>query len=241
MKARPTLSETTHGRSGATERVVAGLRHAIVTMEFAPGAPLDKQVLTETYGVSRFPVAAALKRLEAEGLVEVRPQSGSRVSLIRLSDMHENLFLRRALEAEVVQHVAELGDASLLTALKRNLRYQETAVEVQDRDGFHELDIVFHDLIVNRLGYPRIAGVIESARLALDRVRRMLNSPRRLVFTYEEHVAIVAAIEAGNGPAAHRAMVAHINAVLAELEEFSCAHPEAFSDGKRATAFPSPA
>ena len=73
---------------------------------------LDKATLTTRFGVSRFPVAEALNRLKAEGLVDIRPQSGSTVSLIRLADVRENMFLRRALEAETAALLAERDDAA---------------------------------------------------------------------------------------------------------------------------------
>ena len=41
--------------SGATARVVEGLRRAIVNLEFEPGTKLDKAELTRRFGVSRFP------------------------------------------------------------------------------------------------------------------------------------------------------------------------------------------
>ena len=92
---------------GATDRIVETLREAIVTLELPPGIVLDKATLTTRFGVSRFPVAEALNRLKAEGLVDIRPQSGSTVSLIRLADVRENMFLRRALEAETAALLAE--------------------------------------------------------------------------------------------------------------------------------------
>ena len=91
---------------GATDRIVGALREAIVTLELQPGSPLDKSALAARFGVSRFPVAEALNRLKDEGLVDIRPQSGSTVSLIRLADIRENMFLRRALEAETVALLA---------------------------------------------------------------------------------------------------------------------------------------
>ena len=104
---------------GATDRIVETLREAIVTLELPPGVVLDKATLTTRFGVSRFPVAEALNRLKAEGLVDIRPQSGSTVSLIRLADVRENMFLRRALEAETVALLAERSDAALTAELKR--------------------------------------------------------------------------------------------------------------------------
>lgn len=223
---------------GATERVVEALREAIVTMEFAPGATLDKATLTARFGVSRFPIAEALNRLKAEGLVDIRQQSGSSVSLIRLADARENLFLRRALEAETAALLAHDPDPALLIELERNLRYQETATLADDRQGFHRLDLAFHDLLIAAVGYGRVRALVESARLSLDRVRRLLISPRRHGETYEEHRAIAAAIRAGDPLAARNAMMDHIDAVMLELEAFSRMNPAVFADVPEAETSP---
>lgn len=223
--ARPAVS--------ATDRIVGALREAIVTLELPPGSALDKAALTQRFGVSRFPIAEALNRLKAEGLVDVRPQSGSAVSLIRLSDARENMFVRRALEAETVALLAERRDAALVAALQRNLRRQKAAYEANDRNRFHRLDIEFHDILMAALGYGRVRASVENARLALDRVRRLLASPRRHAVTWQEHCAIVAALETGDAAAARAAMGAHIDAVMEELEAFSAENPEVFADRAR--------
>jgi GntR family transcriptional regulator, rspAB operon transcriptional repressor len=215
---------------GATERIVESLRQSIVTLELRPGATLDKATLTTRFSVSRFPVAEALNRLKAEGLVDIRPQSGSTVSLIRLADVRENMFLRRALEAETAAHLARRPDTALVAELHRNLRYQQAAFEADDRPGFHRLDLSFHDILTSAAGFPRVRATVEKARLALERVRRLLASPRRHVVTYREHLAIAEAIEKGDVEESRAAMLAHIDAVMVELEAFSQSNPHVFAD-----------
>lgn len=217
-------------RGGATERIVEALREAIVTLELTPGVVLDKAELAARFGVSRFPVSEALNRLKAEGLVEIRPQSGSTVSLIRLSDVRENMFLRRALEGETMALLAARRDHDLLVEVERNLRYQKAAMDAGDRPGFHRLDLEFHDLLVSAVGFPRVRATVEKARLALDRVRLLLGSPRRHVLTFAEHSAIFDALRAGDADAARAAMAAHIDSVMNELDAFSVEHPEVFAD-----------
>jgi DNA-binding GntR family transcriptional regulator len=217
-------------QSGATERVADALREAIVSLELAPGSVLDKARLTARFGVSRFPVAEALNRLKAEGLVDIKPQSGSTVSLIRLADAHENMFLRRALEAESVARLASRQNPLLLADLDRSLRYQKAAMEADDRAGFHDLDLAFHDMLIAAVGYRRVRMIVESARLMLDRARRLLISPRRHADTFVEHRAIVEAIRAGDPDAARMAMAAHIDSVMAELVTFATLNPDVFAD-----------
>lgn len=216
-------------RGGATERIVEALREAIVTLELTPGVTLDKAELAARFGVSRFPVSEALNRLKAEGLVEIRPQSGSTVSFIRLSDVRENMFLRRALEGETMALLAARRDPDLLVEVERNLRYQKAAMDAGDRPGFHRLDLEFHDLLVSAVGFPRVRATVEKARLALDRVR-LVGSPRRHVLTFAEHSAIVDALRAGDADAARTAIAAHIDFVMKELDAFSIEHPEVFAD-----------
>jgi DNA-binding GntR family transcriptional regulator len=214
--------------SGATARVVEELRHAIVNLEFEPGTKLDKAELTRRFGVSRFPVSEALNRLKAEGLVDIRPQSGSSVARIRLADARENMFLRRALEGEAIAYHAEHRSKELLSALRLNMRQQKAAIASDDRARFHRLDLELHDLFVSVVGYPRVRAMVEGARLSLDRARRLLITPRRIALTFREHAKIVAAIAAGDPLAARNAMSAHLDSVMRELEDFALEYPALF-------------
>jgi DNA-binding GntR family transcriptional regulator len=218
------------GRGGTTARVVDAIREAIVSLDLPPGSPLDKAALCERLGVSRFPVSEALSRLQAEGLVEIRPQAGTIVSRIRFADVRENLFLRRALEAEAVRTLARNCPPNVIDALTRNLRYQKAAAAAGDRKGFHVLDLEFHDIIFTALGFERVKSAVESARLGLDRIRRLLATKRRHTLTFKEHAAVAAALAAGDGDAAARAMMAHLDAVMVELMALAEAQPEIFAE-----------
>ena len=215
---------------GATARVHAALREAIVQLDLRPGEILDKQAIAARMGVSRFPVGEAMNRLAAEGLVDIIPQSGSRVAVIKISDARENMFVRRALEVETVRTVARTAPASLIDQLRSNLRYQRAAIEAQDLKGFHGFDLAFHAALQDALGYERVRSATETARLGLDRVRQLLNTRRRLELTLAEHEAVVTAIEARDGEAAASAMHRHLDAVLAELESFARERAELFAD-----------
>ena len=171
-----------------------------------------------------------MNRLAAEGLVDIIPQSGSRVALIKISDARENMFLRRALEVETVRTVAHAATPALVEQLDSNLRYQLAAIEAADLNGFHGFDLAFHAALQDQLGFERVRTATETARLGLDRVRRLLNTRRRLELTLAEHRAIVAAIAARDGNGAAKAMNDHLEAVLGELESFARDRQELFAD-----------
>ena len=215
---------------GATARVHGALRQAIVQLDLKPGEFLDKQAIATRMGVSRFPVGEAMNQLASEGLVDIIPQSGSRVALIKISDTRENMFLRRALEVETVRRLASHASNDLTEQLARNIRYQKAAIDAKDLKGFHGFDLAFHALLQDQLGFERVRTATETARLGLDRVRQLLNTRRRLELTLAEHKAILAALEAHDGEAAARAMYGHLEAVMAELETFARERPELFAD-----------
>lgn len=218
-------------RGSVTADVTDVIRQAIVTLELPPGATIDKTQICAELGVSRFPVSEALARLQAEGLVEIAPQRGSTVSLVRIADVREYMLIRKGLESEALRVLIGSHDGSLLDELAANLREQRGAAERDDAEAFHQIDIAFHDIIYRSLQFTRIKTIIDSARANLDRARRLIITPRRLALTIGEHQAIFDGIVAADEGAATRAMRRHIDAVMIELFAFARQHPAVFADG----------
>lgn len=212
----------------ATERVLAAIRNAIIELELPPGGMIDKTMLCERFGVSRFPVSDALTRLQAEGLVEVLPQRGTRVTRIRMADIAQAMFIRRALEVGMVRTLAVTLPEALRTTLEMNIGCQQVAIDRADARAFHQLDLGFHALLLEALNYKRVAAAVDAARNSLARARRILSSPSRDVATLDEHTAILAALSLRNGDAAAAAMERHMDAVLAEIVTYMKAEPSAF-------------
>lgn len=68
-----TLSRGLHGQ------LVEQLGHAIVTGRYAPGDSVTPDGVSESYNVSRTVVREALRSLESKGLINARPNVGTRV------------------------------------------------------------------------------------------------------------------------------------------------------------------
>lgn len=223
---------STPTRGNVTVFVTDTLRRAIVDLSLRPGDTIDKGAICERLGVSRFPVSEALARLQAEGLVDILPQRGSTVSLVRIADVLEYMLIRKALEAEAVRVVTGNHSPDLPETLQRNMSYQRAAAEIGDREGFHERDLEFHDIILGDMSFTRVKAVIENTRANLDRARRLILTPRRLEVTMAEHQAIVDGIVAKDPQRASRAIRAHIDSVMAELIEFARDNARLFADGE---------
>ena len=75
------------------------LHHLIVHCVIPPGSPIREKDLSEQMEVSRTPIREALLQLEKEGLVEIYPQSGTRISKISMEEVRESHFIREAMES----------------------------------------------------------------------------------------------------------------------------------------------
>ncbi|MBK8085636.1 MAG: GntR family transcriptional regulator [Devosia sp.] len=241
MEASPyqfLAAPATPTRGNVTVFVTDALRQAIVTLQLRPGEIIDKSAICERLGVSRFPVSEALARLQAEGLVDILPQRGSTVSLVRIADVLEYMLIRKALEAEAVRVVTGTHSDELIETLQRSMSYQRAAVEIDDQFGFHERDIEFHDIVFGDMRFTKVKAVIEHTRANLDRARRLILTPRRLSVSLNEHQRVLEGIVAGDAARAAAAMRAHIDSVMAELIAFAIEHSDQFADGDLLRADP---
>src|ERR1051326_6021059 len=121
-----------------TDRVYEVLRRRIRELALVPGAPLRKEEIALELGVSRAPVSDAISRLAEEGLIDVFPQHGSFVALIRSSDVRESLFVRTALEVEAMRRLAPVADPQTLAVLDANIAAQVDALAKGNLEHFYD-------------------------------------------------------------------------------------------------------
>ncbi|SNS98910.1 GntR family transcriptional regulator [Antarctobacter heliothermus] len=227
-KSDPAL-DITHLEGPLGQRVYTALRSSILDMSLEPGAILRKGALCEQLGVSRSPVAEALGRLSSDGLVDIIPQSATRVSQFSMAELLEEDFLREAVETAAVARVAEDHTPDQLMRLSRNLRLQALLVEDADFQGFFEADLEFHEMILGFTGFPKVTMVAEEMTLQLRRARKLiLPEPGRPAEAVAEHRLILAAIEAKDSSAAQTAMSRHLRQLIKRIKPLERQHPDYF-------------
>jgi DNA-binding GntR family transcriptional regulator len=216
-------------RLTAAASICERLRDDIVALKLPPGSALQERDLTALFGVSRTPVREALIRLAEEGLVDIRPQSGTFVSRIPLGAIPEAVVVRQALEGTTVALAAATVSEAGRQLLDAILARQEAFAQVDDRDAFHHWDEAFHEAIAALSGHAGIWKVIRSAKLQIDRCRRLtLPALGRMNSVIAEHRLIAEAIKGGDGDAGRDAMQVHLHAVLPDATQLSKTHPDFF-------------
>ena len=180
------------------------LESAIVSGELAPGTRLRDQDLAEQLGVSRTPVREAMQRLEAEGLVETRPGSSTRVSPLDPDDAR-NVF-------PVVAHlhglaarlaVPRLGPAEMEAMRRHNERVLQAAEE-GDRPRMVEADSDFHAVLVAGSGNDVVVELLDRLTPRVRRYEYALYDAATGQTSAHDHDDIVAACEKGDAEAAAR-------------------------------------
>jgi DNA-binding GntR family transcriptional regulator len=88
------------------DEIAARLQSDILSGRLAPGQRISAAAVSRELGVSHIPVREALRRLEADALVESSHHQGAVVSRISLDELHEIYDLRRLIEGETVRRAA---------------------------------------------------------------------------------------------------------------------------------------
>lgn len=187
------------GRQMASSRIYDDLRQRILSLEMPPGTSLIRADLAREYDVSQTPLRDAMQKLEQDGLLRIYPQSKTLVTRINLVQIREGLFLRQALETEVVMKLTQNPNPEAIAQLKQIIAaQQEVAPDPSQLRRFQELDEYFHFVMFEGVGHPNLHVLLRSQTSDMDRVRRLqTHSPERLGAILDGHKRIVAAIESG--------------------------------------------
>ena len=214
-----------------TDRTFLAIREAIMELNFLPGEIIRKHDICNALGVSRSPVSEALAKLRNEGLVEVVPQSGTFVSRFSLQDIKEGAFLREAIELACIEILASNISEQQLIDLNRNLKLQKVLAESDDYQGFYQLDAKMHGMIMDFTGYKNLAKVTKTGWVQVDRARQLLLPvDGRLKKAFQEHRAVIKALEQNDVALAREKMRTHLNQLILLLTPLEKKHPHLFEN-----------
>lgn len=228
------MARDTRGSSPTSiqSTVIEEMRGRIISGVIEPGTLLSELALAEEYGVSRTPVREALKQLQTEGLVEIRPRVGTYVTIPSRREITELFEMKELLEGAAARLLAQRGRVPEIDELERNLRESDEAVAKDDRDRYAELVHEFHDLLVRgadnhklEAHYRTLMNQLAYARLVMT----SLNQPGRALESEREHHHVLELVIAKDGDSAERVMREHVRqsrrALLAGLPLRSAVDP----------------
>jgi DNA-binding GntR family transcriptional regulator len=208
-------------RSTQTKSAYAAkqLRDALGAGKYASGQWLRAQDLADEFGLSLTPVREALLELASEGLVDIIPFRGARVSEIPMVDLSEVYAARGLLEAAATSLAAARITPKALAEVRALHDAFVTAVKTGKRDELRELNDRFHFAIYQAAGAPLISQLIKTVwtRSPRDTFRLLPDRPERSV---KAHADIVEALGRRDPRDAERAMREHIDESFALIRSY---------------------
>lgn len=193
------------------EDVAEQLRAQIFAHNLEPGSWLDEQSLAVQFGISRTPMREAIKVLASEGLVTMKPRRGAYVTEVERRDLEQIFAVLALLEGSAAKEAALKATEEQLNQLDNlHLKLEKTAAD-RDVEQFFEINVQFHELLMNIADNRWMNGVINDLRKVLKLQRRdSLGRAGRLQNALSEHREILKALLKRDGVAAEEAMREHL-------------------------------
>lgn len=196
------------------DRVTEELHRAILNGDIAPGSTVSIVELCKEFDVSHIPVREALRRLESEGVVSLRPGRSAVVASLSHDDLLNIYALRRLIEADLVIKAVPLIDAAAITAAEAAMEEYRTVEREASRLAavHHEFHYAFLD---NVLGTAD-RRVLELLWTSSDRYLHLLmrdidRGPERTRARIAEHQQILDLAKAGKTDELRDAWIAHLD------------------------------
>ena len=206
------------------EYVAVQIRNLISDGQLKPGQELDQSKLAQQLGVSRSPVRDAVRRLAAEGLIELVSHRQATVAHLSLEDLEEIYRILACLEGLAASLAVPQLTEEDVKELEDLYSQMSSEMPAEEWDILHDQ---FHNSLYKRAGTRRLSHLIENLRtlrrLASPYVRRYVSSPEYRRKLMGRHRRILDACAAGDPQQAEQESRAHVSETWEELKAI---HPE---------------
>ncbi len=154
--------------------VHAQLRQLILAERLKPGEWLRQEDLASRLGVSRTPIREALRLLAEEGLVEMTPHRGARITPLSLEELEEIYAARLGLEGLVARYAATNMSNDVLDTLRHALPQLARLATSGDIESYLREDRQFIEACYAVSERPRLCRQIAALRERAERYLRLV-------------------------------------------------------------------
>lgn len=201
----------TNERLPRHEAVYRALREMIATGRLTPGEAVTIQSIADRFSVSMTPVREALRRLVAEGALELLGNRRVRLPEIDRERMAEMALARRALEPILAEMAAMRARPALVERLKRLDAEVNAAIARGDVPAYMRANHAFHFTIYGAAGSSVLLPIVDGLWLRFAPLYRIVAGKQGTDSLIDQHEAAISALASGDVPAARRAIRADID------------------------------
>jgi DNA-binding GntR family transcriptional regulator len=209
------MSETLNAALSSTkpEAIAERIRAAILEHRLAPGAKLTEAQLCEVFGVKRGAIRQALAQLATDRLVDLEPNRGAFVASPSLQEVHEVFEMRRIIELAVVDRICASQGSRRLKNIGGMIARERKAFESRDFPAWIRLSGEFHTELASLTGNTVLCDCLGGLVARSTLISALYESLGRSPCSFEDHEAILAALDAGDAKAAGALMSRHLQSV----------------------------
>ncbi|MCB0211500.1 MAG: GntR family transcriptional regulator [Anaerolineae bacterium] len=186
------------------EYVYDTLRTAIMRCQLVPGQKLVLDNLSSELGVSPIPIRSALQRLEAEGLVNITPHTGTHVSELSSEIVSEIFLILESLETAAFKVAVTKATPSDHSQLENLVEYMAQALSDANADRWYDLNNQFHLTIAQICQMKMLHRFTSHALDSRDRLRYFYSEPfisARMAKAHAEHGQMIKFLREKNSQA----------------------------------------
>jgi DNA-binding GntR family transcriptional regulator len=195
-------------------RAVARIRDMIIRGQLVPRSRVSEKDLCEAFGISRTPLREALKVLASEGLVELLPRRGARITAIDIDRLREQFEAVALIESNAAHRLCESGTAEQIRDLRVIHDALATAHRTNDPARYYVSNEQFHRSIVMLAGNGTLADIHADLIVHLHRARNVALSRSDVDVGFAHaHDEIIEAIERRDADAAAAEVTEHQRAI----------------------------
>ena len=201
-------------------KVYDRIREDILNGVYKEHEELKEATLGKKMDVSRTPVREALRQLELEGLVEIVPNKGARVTGITKKDIEDIYQIRYLLEGLSARWATEHVTEELIDKMEETLYLTEFHAKKGNFMQVFELDSQFHELMYAASGSKMLNHILSDFHMYVTRMRKsILSSDSRSKNSTEEHRAILEAIKERDPDKAQQCAHDHVKSTIKNNHE----------------------
>ncbi|GHA61060.1 GntR family transcriptional regulator [Amylibacter ulvae] len=199
------------------ELVYRSLRSSIMHGEMAPAQSVTIRGIANTYGVSMTPAREAVRRLSAEGALQI--SSTGRVSTPALTNerIEELASIRALMEPEMASRALPRVHLNLIERLGRINSLIDQAIVKDDAITYVRTNLEFHRTLYLRAQAPAMLAIVETVWLQLGPTMQALYARLQRREASNHHRTALAAMKAGDEPSLRLAIRADVTQGLRML------------------------
>jgi DNA-binding GntR family transcriptional regulator len=196
------------------------LRERILVGWLRPGEEIRQELIAREFGTSRVPIREALSRLQAEGLIILRPRRGFAVASLNQPEIIEVFELRMAVEEHAMRIATKERTETDVREVEALVERMETLDPLAPRflQDWMSTNRLFHTRLIECAHRKRVSEIALNLRDAIEPyIRIEANFIGQVDYANIEHRQIVDAFKRNDPEEAARISRKHCESTLSRL------------------------